>query len=674
MATVLRVKHSKQIQQAIRAAMFEGYEDVNMVEMDGDYYWTVSYSEMANGEVRYVLDYAAPTSLVRLGDTLTGEWHKTAGNYCGYLKNAITNAPKLVSKTVALPRIVDKDADTYNLGKYWVQVCGYDNQGKILRRGWFTSLTTGNGILKSAAGTTHDGATADAFPSLYHVIANMQSATGILAEEVLDFSISARCPFGYTTVKIGTTWCYVIEDHAHAPSYPTLTTTEGGTTRYMYDLDALPDLQLLGNEESISITLSNMESAIGDVSLRDSDWNNIGTFATMGDGNCVFLVRTFSDLNGIYTTVSYVINSEKVQQVTFMEGKLPYLGNTAETYRAYQMDTDRLSMENSINYNEIQRQIDLKVGLTNAAVHGIEAALTGAAGSSLLNLGAPAVAGAAMGAGISLLESGLSLYETQATADLKNMQARDTAALSEKQAISQPQTAYQSGYGTIYAVNQYMRPPAITLAMPYGIDEGYYEDAVEDFGYPAEGRIAVTIRRGFWQGQLLNDGTITGQRFDELNKDFMRGFKFLQAGLPVYDAVLTGTGMDIGYGTITWKERKGIKVNDVQYTIAISSNHWVGNGFQGTIMRSDMDRYAGFRWGQASGTVDLDSFGYCRYYYIAGRLFANDDYTAENTYVELTGSAKDTVLALYKPRLYPEDADLTDYMINHPFHSLTAER
>jgi len=650
--------------------VFEGYEGVNMVEMDGDYYWTVSYSELANGEVRYVLDYAAPTSLVRLGDTLTGEWHKTGSNYCEYLKNAITNAPKLVSKIVALPRIEDKDADTYNLGKYWVQVCGYDSQGKILRRGWFTSLTTGGGILGGAAGTTHDGATADAFPSLRHVIANMQAATGILAEEVLDFSISARCPFGYTTVKIGTTWCYLIEDHAHAPTYPTLTTTEGGTTRYLYDLDALPDLQILGNEESISINLSNMETAIGDVSLRDSDWNIIGTFATMGNGGCVFLVRTFSDLNGIYTTVSYVINSEKVQQVTFMEGKLPYLGNTAETYRAYQMDTDRLSMENSINYNEIQRQIDLKVGLTNAAVHGIEAALTGAAGSSLLNLGAPAVAGAAMGAGISLLESGLSLYETQETADLKNMQARDTAALSEKQAISQPQTAYQSGYGTIYAINQYMRPPAITLAMPYGIDEGYYEDAVADFGYPAEGRMDVTIGPGFWQGQLLNDGSIAGQRFDEMNKDFMRGFKFLKIGRTIYNAALTGTGATEGYGGITWRDRPNLTVNGNAYTATTDAGPW-DSAYAKFINRSDLPKYVGFMWGQRTGTLQLDAYGYCRYYLVDDRLFGIDSFYGMSQYTEITGTTKDTIIAAYKPRLSPADAELTAYMTSNPFDTLT---
>lgn len=664
-ATVANVKHSKNIQQSIRVAMFEGYETVNMVELAGDYYWLVSYAEIANGEVRYVLDFAAPTTMLAYDDAIKGIWSKTPTRRCAYMHETIANDTMTVDSTTQIR--TDREDKTY-----WVQVCGNDSNGHPQYRGFFAYVRDEDVMApNSAIGRYIKTATSPYYqlmPPLQLVIKDPAEYIGILAEDITDFSVSAVCPYQYSIDTISTTIkAYNINTSA------VVQVSTSGTGYYAWDLSQLSNVK---DAQTLRIDISDEKTnSLGSAVIRDSSGNAIMSLNMQAaEDEIVIRSRVIPDTSGIYTIYEQLDGSgDVIQRISVPEGKAPYKSNTWATYRAYQMEGDRQAMLNAINYANRQQEIDLVVGTTNAAVHGIEAALTGAAGSSILNLGAPAVAGAAMGASISLLESGLAMWETAKASDLKKLQAVDDVALSRKRAIQQPQTAYNVAYGLIYIIEHNASMPRVEIQMPENMTADYYDGWRDNFGYAAEGVMEISAVEGFYQGKLLNDGTMTGQRFDELNKDFIKGFRFIRAGLPIYDAVLTGTGQDLTYGGVTWKQRQWIDVNGNEYGTRISSNHWIGNGFQGTIMRSDLVNYAGIRWGQATDTIDLDSFGYCRYYYIAGRLFANDDYTGINLYTEITGTTKEAIISHYNPRLYPEDDELTDYMVNYPFHSLSAE-
>lgn len=665
MATVQRVKHSKDIQQAIRVAGFTGCDNVNMVELDGDYYWTVSYGELANGEVRYVLDYAAPTSLVRMGDTIRALWSKTPTRRCAYMHETISNDVMTVHSSTQIR--TDREDNTY-----WVQVIGKDTQGNPVYRGFFAYVRDGDNMSTSAAVARYikvPGTPGYEFmPPLQFVIGDPGKYVGILAEDITDFSISAVCPYEYTRVEMtATVTAYSITDTAARQ------VSTAGTGYWAWDLALLSNVK---DAQTLTVDISDEDvNSLGMAVIRDASGNAIMTLQMQAaEDEIKVRSKVIPDTSGIYTVYEQLDgDGDVIQRISVPEGRVPYQGSTWETYRAYQMEGDRQALQNTLNYADKQQEIDLLVGTTNAAVHGIEAALTGAAGSSILNLGAPAVAGAAMGASISLLESGLAMWETEQTRDLKRLQAQDDYALSQKRAVQQPQASYNVAYGLIYVINHNANMPRVEVQMPENMTDDYYEAWRANFGYAAEGLMDVEAVAGYYQGKVLSIGTVAGQKFDELNRDFIKGFRFLMVGRPIYDAVLTGTGADMSSGGVTWKDRKWIEVNGVEYGTKITNNYWVGNGFQGTILRTDLVNWAGIRWGQATGTVSLDSFGYCRYYYIAGRLFANDDYTGYNLYTELTGTAKDNVLQHYKPQLYPDDGTMTRYMFENPFHTLTTE-
>ena len=663
-ATVQRVKHSKDIQQAIRVAMFEGYENVNMVELDGDYYWLVSHSELANGEVRYVLDFAAPTTLIRYHDHIRALWSKTPTRRCAYMHETISNDTMTVRSSTQIR--TDREDNVY-----WVQVIGDDAQGHPVYRGFFAymrdkdTMTPSSGIARYLMPTSQ---TPQPMPLLQLVIQDPAAYIGMLAQNIKDFSISAVCPYPYTLRQVGGLPTYDI--------YPSaaVQVSTSGSGYWAWDLTQLPQIK---DPQTLEVDISDEDvNSLGLAVLRDECGNAIMNLQMQAaDGLIRVRSKVVADTSGIYTVYEQLDgDGDAIQRISVPEGKVPYDSDTWATYKAYQMEGDRQAMQNSIGYADKQQEIDLLVGTTNAAVHGIEAALTGAAGSSLFNLGAPAVAGAAMGASISLLESGLAMWESNEASELKKQQARDDYALSMKRAIQQPQTAYNVPYGLIYVVNHNAAMPRVEVQMPENMTHDYYINWRHAFGYAAEGLLEVQAVPGYYQGKLLCDGSIAGQRFDELNSDFSKGFRFVMAGPPIHDAIMYDQILEETLHGVTWTESHLLKIDGVEFGTHIHRNPWAVNGEQGFINRSDMPKSVGIHWGQSTGTVALDRFGYCRYYYIQGRLFAESDFYSDPFYSEITdASIKAQIIAEYDPVLYPDDEELTDFMRTSAFHSLTIE-
>ena len=255
------------------------------------------------------------------------------------------------------------------------------------------------------------------------------------------------------------------------------------------------------------------------------DWNN-ATIMTVPSGlvtpSVTVRIYTRCDHNGIYT----IIRCED-QYFILNEGKLPYRGNTWSTYKAYSMDNDREAMENAIRYARIQQETDMEVGIMNASIDAIFTGVLGTSGASLLNLGGSAVAGVAGGIAQTALGTALSIYESERNRDLKILQAQEDYQLTQKRSVSQPPANYISGYGEIYAYSNIINKLRVCVLTPNTITADYVTNWMDNYGYPCEGYHALTAQAGYYKGKLLNDGSLCGMYFDELNKDFMNGLKFI---------------------------------------------------------------------------------------------------------------------------------------------------
>lgn len=532
MASVSNVKHSKAIQQAIRVAEFTGFERVNMVEIDGLYYWLTSYIELANSEIGYMLDFAAPTSLIAYNDTITGVFSRTARNVCPYLKQDITDGLMRISAS-SVPSALEigsvfSETGTYGHTEtgYWVQVAGYvkDQQtgsSSLVRVGFPI------GIRDDTMAPSADGVysyelsgTRLRFPTYGQLLSDISAYTlGIEADQVVDCSISKRCPFVFRKTSVTVSASRTVQQ-------VDILNTAGNAMTPQLLSDNETVVYRLGNplpgslpmaKASQTVTL-NIDSAYkrqcGNVQIRD--WNENSVMQIPIDGSTMSITFDMhSDSAGIYTIVSHAD-----QEIAIPEGKLPYVENTWATYKAYQMDSDRMSMENAIRFAEYQRDTQRISGSVNAAVSGASAGLMAGfvSGSGPLAAGL-GVFGSAAGAITNL-------WEQDRAAELSRMQAEADMKLSEKRAIQQPQTSYNAGYGLIYCALNQRNDLRACLVMPYDVDSTYFAKWIEEYGYPAEGKRSITVFDGYHQGKLVNDGSITGQRFDELNKTFLRGFKF----------------------------------------------------------------------------------------------------------------------------------------------------
>lgn len=515
MASVPNVKHSKAIQQAIRVAEFTGYERVNMVEIDGLFYWTGSWTEEANGMMRYVLDLAAPTSFVRLNDAVTGIWSKTPTMTCPYMKETISNSMDQPVQVLDLPNLGTwDDASQYPI--FWVQQSGRTSQGDQRCVGFFAALFPGTTV--SAEAVYSIGG--KQYPDMGQFLADMVTYTGILAEDTDDLSISVRAPFRTQASA----------DNRRVMKYgeePMREVSVGGASVWLYNLP----LSSVGLGEQIRMDApagqSDVWRSIGRVFIRDTYGASILEVPTYGEAYARVYVQTRMDRSGVYTEITTIDpDGEPLTTLSYTEGKLPFNGSTWETYKAYQMEGDRQQMANAISVNNRQQEIDQKVGIANAAMDALFTGAIAASNSSIWDLGSGAAVGAAASIAQGAIGTAISIWESEHVRDLKNDQARMDYELTQKRAVMQPTPAFQPGYGTVYTWTQYNNPLAMVYSRPDAVDSDYYTAWRANYGYASEGQQSLSAVAGFYQGKLLARSDLTGVYFDELNADFNKGFKF----------------------------------------------------------------------------------------------------------------------------------------------------
>ena len=511
------VKYAKGLQTRLTVPIFEGYDTVNIAKLDGSYYWVTAFRESTtyNGSVEFTLDYAAPTSWFTVGTSIKGVWKRTPSNVCAYLQDQITNGVMGSSRTVSLSALDCPKSTTY-LETYWIQVTGHDNNGNTKMFGGFIGYNPNqedfdwqNGIYAIKDNNNGVGN----YAPFGRWMNDLHTLTGLTSEDVDDMSISKRCPYKVHTYTFSTTFkALCLETVGSSLVLPILVNDV-----YIFDLTAefLAGTSPLANTTTQTITLSTNERRAGHIALRDWNKNSIMLIDASRSATITVNARVHSGVNGIYTLISAFDET-----ISVPEGKIPYYGNSASIYKAYSMDSDRMAMQNAVQTAIYNRETADMTTISNT----VGGALSGLTMGALTGNPITAISGTLSG-----VASGISsAIDSERAFNLSVTQAQNNYELAKKRAIDQPTSGYNVAYGTIYAFLNEINPMVIDVRLPVNIASTYYTSWADNFGYPAEGEQTLTASNGFYQGKLLSDSTDkSGMYWDELNKTFMQGFKFI---------------------------------------------------------------------------------------------------------------------------------------------------
>lgn len=512
------VKFAKGLQTRLTVPVFTGYEGVNIIELDGSFYWATEFKESTtvSGSVEYVLDYCAPTSLIRRSQSITGAWNRIPLNTTSYLKNNVTDDVLIVdSYNAEIGERMTITVGSKTKYIYFWHIAGYDHQGNIVRYGGLMTFDKDTLQTDNVTGSDSPMAGGDFgyYPDFEDLFKSTDDCLGILPENVLDFSISQRLPFEITT-SIGSQgqilFGFVDENNNYVSP-----TKNGSNNLYSYDLVAV-DLKPISTTETLTIT--SRQRATGQIGIIDWNGNTVMSIPSqLADSNTVTVtVQTLCDISGIYT----LIRCGDIQ-LSLPEGRLPYNSDTWATYKAYQMDTDRVSMENTIRFAEFNRDTQRQSGIVSSISSGAQSGI-------MTGIMAGNPAGALAGIPFGALDWMVNDWESQRALELTKMQANANFQLSQKQAQNQPQTAYNTGYGFIYCILNEMRPLMLAVSTPKHLTTAYYSAWIGEYGYPTEGVFSTAITNGYYQGKLLSDtADKTGMYWDECNRVFIQGFKFI---------------------------------------------------------------------------------------------------------------------------------------------------
>lgn len=512
--TIANVGYQVGLQTEIKVPSFTGYDTVNVAKIDGNYYWITAFYERtnANGQIFFTLDYMGPTSMIKRNDSMTAYLERSPTYLCDYLTDSWTKGISVLNVNDA-EEIGYRMSDYYSDPLYWVQITGVDNQGDYHRYGCFVKAVS-SGEFSDPIIDRSCLSPNGAYPSILDIMNNIADFTPFTADTVKDISISARAPYNYVLVDVQqglTTLRTVALGTPGTPPSHIDPTQNGNGSLLTYDIDTLVSNQTIPiiDEKTITFTATDAIKLSGNYVIRDWNKNIIATFP-VAEGS-TFYCQTYADYSGIYTIIT-----NETRLITIPEGKLPYAGSGWDNYRAYDMVADRQQMLNSINYAEKERQTELIGGTAESLATG---ALTGA------------LAGGPVGLGVGMITSGISsignIAGSNVKRELETNKALDELKLKELRAKTSPGTGYNTSYGIIYVTltaddyNLIIGPE-----LPLNDASTLLTDYTDRIGYPCEGKHTITAGNGYYQG-YMPAGSGSGMYFNEFNRVFRQGFKFI---------------------------------------------------------------------------------------------------------------------------------------------------
>ena len=504
----------KDLAQTVRTVDFDGSEGVNMARIRGlGMYWITARdtSTDVQGTVSFSLSACAPSTLLFSYDRVIGEFSRLPENLCPYLSRQAMTGDLAPSRSVDLPMMGVNDRG--NL-KVWIQVTsttyltstGSATENRYATYGFFATVNDrgGWGDYVAADG---EGESRKYYPNIQDVISNPEYM-GLQASTIQDISISVRCPFKYSEnglymnlVKSDGT---VIPTNAAGPENTAIT---GGRFAF-YNLSDPTFIHAVPLIETVTVSLSDLERASGQVIIKDHNGSAVGMIPTSWGDIIEASVQCVGDHGKLLTIVT--VNDV---EYTIQEGHLPYVGSAWAEYVAYSMSYDRQAMENSIAYANDRMWADLATGAAGAIQGAAVSAISGSGPLAVLS----GLSSFGLGAAGSMIERNIS-----------ERQARDEQALSERRVQGQAGTAYSSAYGVIYCLMNLRHPALIEVDMPEGLTESIDGAYTAVHGYPAEGRRSVSLKAGFYQGRIFAADTIRmGPWFDEMNSKLSNGIRFI---------------------------------------------------------------------------------------------------------------------------------------------------
>lgn len=514
------VRYAKGLQTTVTVPAFTGYETANVVEIDGQYYWVTEWQESTtvNESITFVLDYMAPTSMLRRSETIKGNWKRTPALSRASLQDSVSSSPYLETRTIELSDLDCPPATSFNNEMlYWMQISGHDNSGNPKRYGLFIQWIKNRHKFQWSNPPYYD--TSTEYVPLGVLLTNLSTYTGMTESDIDDISISKRCPYTFvqgSTNYSGHYWTKLIPAGGMSPSVLPATIINGYA---IYDINAAEFAGTPGgfqvNTANITISLSSSERLISHISIRDWNSNNIMTIPGGAYSSIQITATMHADAGGIYT----IIQAGETQ-IAIPEGKMPYYGNAYDNYMAYSMNYDRLAMQYAKQNADYNLETDNAVSLGN----GVSSMLSGLMIGGMTGNPITAISGVMSG----VAGGATSYYQSSRAKELGYRQADQNFELSKRRALDQPTGGYNVGYGTSYALLNEMSPLHVSIRKPSVASSTYLSSWAEQYGYPSEGVLSISVINGYYQGILLSDTSDkSGMYWDELNRTAQTGFKFV---------------------------------------------------------------------------------------------------------------------------------------------------
>lgn len=528
------VRCTSNLEQTITVPYWDGYQDVNTVKITetGDFYWIVSADEEVRADVhtvRFFISYNAPTTQLRAGSNIKGEWMRSPTKVTSYLSEPVMDSEFVPVQSVRLPNIVDNIGLEVPAHLLWVEITSTVSrsgsaspiQDKLSRYGLFCYYDPDNPYRQWLnVYATANMTSAEEYPSLMQVVSDPDQILGIPASTITNISVSERCPYSffyYTSSQTGE-FLNVIQlqnksGTALVPNVDFLYTPS--QTHYMY-YNLTP---LSANEsqtpktsgwEEFTLSAREDELDVGRVTISSTDNQVMATVPTRffvpdtehtGYRKITLEARAISDFNGIVTHVRFPFDKDVI---VMNEGKLPWVGSAWEEYKAYEQAYDRQAVQNANQLALLSTAGQIVGSFVPGTVVG---SLTGSATAGAMTAGANALG--------SLFDYGVSVLGRQMEQELK-----------EKRVSGQAGTGYQTGYGLVYCLMSAVLGARITLEKPYLCTSAIYDDFHARHGFPSEGVYYLTIGEGFVQG--IPDNRSDSPKDERLTALFVNGFRMIE--------------------------------------------------------------------------------------------------------------------------------------------------
>lgn len=503
------------MKQAVTMPSFDGWSECNMVrfkESGTDTPWTAYYwitdavrSSTAQGCTDFMLEFDAPTTLLKKGDTVNGQWLRSPVNFTPWKQqNVISGTMGYTSK-----RYILSDMDDYDTwgDTYWVSITATktpDNEQGSLEIYGFPVILSDPVFADQSSGyvTVMSSGDYGSFPSVQDLInGDTMERMGLTASEIQDISITKGCPFAFYTVGLGQFYLGTNASNHVDPIY--IKYTDGSDTKnsvcVVYHISGSIGVQYFKPfKKETDITLTEMEATCGHFNIIDSNGSCLASIPSNWIVNNKLKIHTevVVDFGQIYWRISIIHPTSGITLGIFQinDTHLPYIGSQWDNYRAYSMGSDREALQFA---NE------------QAGKQAIATAVSSIASLNPLTIATTAAS---------------SYFGYKQTENANNFNQN----LSERRVQAQPSNGYNINYGLGYIINTNRTPTALVISLPVGITESIFNEFVENFGYANEGEYEMPMNYGFYQGTIYTTPTMTGPRLVELINAMNAGIRMIK--------------------------------------------------------------------------------------------------------------------------------------------------